>query len=152
VTSFEWKEICSGLFKGGRKMEAQAFHLRRFTVPANSSVSLALVSVILSGRAGSLWFPQDKPGSKQNHGHVGILDSGLHAVHHRCLPAHWTDLVRRLRGVAPWYMAGLAFRASGIHWFARLIAVTSRQAQGRMARLRSDSCSSAFWEWMFSSR
>src|SRR5438034_4910885 len=45
------------------------------------------------GWAGPLWFSQDKPRSEQNYGHVGILDAGLHAVHHRCLPSDWTDLV-----------------------------------------------------------
>src|SRR6266852_9617266 len=45
------------------------------------------------GWAGPLWLSQAKPRSEQNYGYVGILDAGIHAVYHRCLPSDWTDVV-----------------------------------------------------------
>ena len=112
--------------------------LRRFTVRAGGHRFLwPWHRLFYLGRAGPLWFSQDKPGSKQNYGHVGILDAGLHAVHHRCLPADWTDLVRTSSEVLLLYIwRGSPSRLTasiGLPW---LIAVTSRRAQGRMAGWR----------------
>ena len=96
-----------------------SIQLRRFKVRAGGHRFLwPWHRLFYLGRAGPLWFSQDKPGSEQNNGYVGILDAGLHAVHYRCLPSDWTDLFNVFGNVAPLYMAGLAFTAYGIHWFA----------------------------------
>jgi hypothetical protein len=70
---------------------------------------------------------------------VGVLDAGLHAVHHRRLSSRWTDLVQRFRKCGSFIygrLAGLAFTAYGIHWFAmahRRYIGSSAQPDGWMA-------------------
>jgi hypothetical protein len=69
---------------------------------------------------------------------VGILDAGLHAVPHGHLAYLLTGLTwfGVFRNAAPLYMAGLAFTAYGIHWFAlahRRYIDSSAQPDGWMA-------------------
>src|SRR3984885_5545892 len=67
---------------------------------------------------------------------MGFLDAGLHAIPHRRLPVYRIDVVHVFGNAAPLYMAGLAFTAYGIHWFAmahRGYIDSSTQLDGWMA-------------------
>ena len=93
------------------------FAASRFVPVAIGFFGLGTGSFIWGGQA-LFGFPRNQPGSEQNDGNVGVLDAGLHAIHHRRLPFGWTTWFNVFGNAAPLYMAGLAFTAYGIHWFA----------------------------------
>jgi hypothetical protein len=115
-------------------MDTQAFSFAasRFVPVAIGFFGLGTGYFIWSGQA-LFRFPRTIPEVNRTMGLVGILDARLHAVHHGCLSSGWTDLVRKCGSLI---MAGLAFTAFGIHWFAmayRRYIGSSDQPDGWMA-------------------
>ena len=97
-------------------------------VPATSSLHL--------GWSGLVWFSQDQSRSQPNPGLMGFLDAGLHAAPHGHLSVDRITWFNVFSNAAPLYMAGLAFTAYGIHWFAmahRRYIDSSAQLDGWMA-------------------
>ena len=67
---------------------------------------------------------------------MGFLDARIYAVAHGHLSVDRIDVVQRVQECGSLYMAGLAFTAYGIHWFAmahRRFIDSSAQLDGWMA-------------------
>jgi hypothetical protein len=96
-----------------------SIHFRGFTVRASGHRFLwpwYRLFYLGLGRP-SLVFPRQAR-NRQNYGYVGILDAGLMQFItgvYLLIGLTWFNV---FGNVAPLYMAGLAFTAYGIHWFA----------------------------------
>ena len=113
-----------------------------FTFAASRFVPVAIgffglgTGYFIWGEQALFGFPKTSPEVNRTMGHVGFLDAGIHAVHHRHLPSGWADLVQRVRKRGSVVYGGLAFTAYGIHWFAmahRRYIGSSSQPDGWMA-------------------
>src|SRR5216683_4686689 len=115
----EWKEICSGLFTGGRKMETQAFNFAasRFVPVAIGFFGLGTGYFICGGQA-LFGFPKTSPEVNRTMGMWGFWMPGFMQFItgvYLLIGLTWFNV---FGDVAPLCIAGLAFTAYGIHWFA----------------------------------
>jgi hypothetical protein len=100
-------------------METQAFTFAgsRFVPVAIGFFGLG-TGYFIWGWAGPLWFSQDKPGIDRTMGMWGFWMPGFMQFItgvYLLIGLTWFNV---FGNVAPLYMAGLAFTAYGIHWFA----------------------------------
>src|SRR5216683_3686637 len=115
----EWKGICSGLLTGGRKMETQAFTFAgsRFVPVAIGFFGLGTGYFIWGGQA-LFGFPKTSPEVNRTVGMWGFWMPGFMQFItgvYLLIGLTWFNV---FGDVAPLYIAGLAFTAYGIHWFA----------------------------------
>ena len=112
-------------------------HICKFTFRAGRNRCVWLGDWLLYlGWSGLVRFSEEQSRGQPHDGLVGLLDAGVHAVPHRYLSADWTAWFNVFGKAAPLFMAGLAFTAYGIHWFAmsyRRYIDSSAQPDGWMA-------------------